>query len=221
MMKNATPLSRNTSSSTSTLHTKALDDPPILSEVMPLSHCVLPDEWVEAVCGVPRTTLEQWTSIIKAHNFFEDPLIDKALTQFCAAKTEFSRYAPLANLLNRLIELADLHQKEMKDLPAKMSIPDMVYFRNDPHYMIAPKHQGSLAAQRKPNVVSARRHAMENRKGGKGLEWYKAVLCFELEFEGRLLHELNARRKLSLLPDRKEDEFPEVKPSHSLDGTVV
>lgn len=211
------PLHMNASSTTLVAHTKEVHDTPLVSEINSLSLTVPVDAWVKGVCCITPETLHHWTSVIKAKKFFGDAKIDEALAQFCSARNELARCVPLSNLLNRVLELMKEHQPELTGLPAVAPIDDMVYFRNDPaHSMVAPKHQGSLAAQRKPNVVAARLAATESRVDGRCLEWYESLFCCELMFgKGiNLLEKLNVRRKAENLPERKDDDFPQVRQLH-------
>ena len=130
---------------------------------------------------------------MKNNNFFEDLLVDEALSKFCSASRKFSRYDPLSDLLNRILALVQKHRKKFKNLPRARPINDLVYFRNDPICLRGPEEQGDLAALRKPDVIGARKIAKSKRRAGDRLAWHEALLCFELKYDRKLLHKLNAR----------------------------
>lgn len=211
MEEQSTPLRRAVSSTILSPHTRDLLDDPLVREVEQLSLYVDIDVWVEGVCRVPSATLKQWSSVIKAKNTFADAEIQKALLWFCGVKREPSRYVPLSDFLNRLLALVDTYKSEMKDLPDVKSIPDLVYFRNDPNYMVPPDHQGELAAQRKPDVVGARMSAMLNRLDGARLAWAHALFCIELKLEYLLTDMLSDCRQKRGLPPLKESDLLEVR----------
>ena len=137
-----------------TAHTRGNQDNILVQEVDSLTIWTKVDAWVAAVAGVSVTQLNQWVSVIKTKEFFSDPAVTKALAAFCGARAENARYVPLASLLNRILELAKVHHKDMEG---------------------------------------------------------KALLCFELKFERKLLDKLNVRRKKKNLPTPQEEDFPPVR----------
>ena len=203
----------STSSTQHSSHTKDLVDPPLISEVKQLSLNVSVENWVYGVCRVSKETLEQWMTVIKENKFFEDPVIDRALSKFCSASREFSRYAPLSDLLNRLLRLVHDIRDKFDNLSDTRPIDDLVYFRNDPICLRGPEEQGDLAALRKPDVIGARKVAKDTHRAGDRLAWHEALLCFELKYDGKLLQKLNAKRQSHKLPELSRTTITKLQPS--------
>lgn len=204
----STPLRMSTSSTRCSPHIKELIDPYLRREVKELSIYIPVDNWVEGVTQLPTKVIEQWTSVIKAKGYFEDPTIADALSRFCSAGTEHGRYDPLSNILNRLLLLSEAHKDEFDELADILEksdhIDNLEYFTNDPNCLIAPEQQGDLAAGRKPDVIGARKTAVKARFKGTRLPWWAALLCFELKKSHNLESKLNNRLSKDKLAQTNE-----------------
>lgn len=138
----STPLRISTASTVGVAHKKDKVDSFLIREIRDMSLYTPADIWVEAVTGFSKDTVEQWAAVFRKKNLFQAAKIKKALRAFCGAKRETACYIPLSAILNYVPEFIAIHKADFLGLPATLEIKNVVYFRNDPNYLIALREQG-------------------------------------------------------------------------------
>ena len=148
------------------------------------------EAWIDAVLAIPPRTLFTWISIIKEKKWFEDPTINRALREFCAASEETERYEPFCNMANRVLHLAQHPEEGLPDVPGTYPISDIGFFRNDPLQMIVQKEENIHAAQRSPDVLCIRSRESDalvkgdDAQKAPGLGWSSVLFFCEFKEEG-------------------------------------
>ncbi|KAJ3549207.1 hypothetical protein NM688_g5203 [Phlebia brevispora] len=108
--------------------------------------------FIEAVFHLPPARLAQWTSIIRHDKWLADNVIQTNLNLFCKTSLEHSRYDPLCNIINRIIQMAP---DRLPGVPAVYPIDDMCVKRNA--LPIRPMDfPYGLAAIRRPALLTIR-----------------------------------------------------------------
>ncbi|KAF7795530.1 hypothetical protein EIP86_006692 [Pleurotus ostreatoroseus] len=136
--------------------------------------------WVEAVFGVPRNRLDEWTSKIGTLNWFDDEIIQECLHDFCDAVQEKKRYAPFCKLANRIIALA---RGKLPHVRANSSYPvDTITFIDTPKRAVSkiPEH-GALGADRFLDVTVTHGSAYTAFMNGQHIEWSDIFHSVELK----------------------------------------
>lgn len=209
----SSPPSLKSSSSKATAHTKEALNEPLVLEVDQLTKYASPGDWVEAVCGISPVMLGQWASYIKEKKFFDDEKVAKSLKDFCAARTEPSRYLPLSNLINRMLYLVQglgPHGEKMPGLPSDgPPIHDITFFRNDPFYLATLPEQGNLAAKRKPDIIATRKSNVGKKNKSAAVKWSSLLLYVELKLKEKLAGKL--QKRLNNTVDLSTYEYDDVR----------
>ncbi len=115
------------------------------------------DVWIAAVLKLNKTKLKSWVQYIKQHRWHEDSVIQNSLARFATAEKETARYEPLADLSNRILDMAKGHLPGVKSYP----IDDITMTRNDPSPLNRIPEHGPLGAVRKPDLLLVRGEKLE------------------------------------------------------------
>ncbi|PSR97091.1 hypothetical protein PHLCEN_2v4372 [Hermanssonia centrifuga] len=115
------------------------------------------DVWIAAVLKLDNSKLKSWIQYIKQHRWHEDSDIQNSLARFATAEKETARYEPLADLSNRILDMARGHLPGVKSYP----IQDIKMTRNDPSALNCIPEHGSLGAVRKPDLLLVRGEKLE------------------------------------------------------------
>ncbi|KAJ3558598.1 hypothetical protein NM688_g828 [Phlebia brevispora] len=122
--------------------------------------------FVEAIFGLTPQTQAEWMDIIAKEKWHDDKVISEELEGFCKASTETARYAPLCNVINRIMEMA---HGRLPGVPDTYPIADICVKRNDPLYVRPIEAHRGLGAKRKPDLLTLRgRHAVNLRSHKAG-----------------------------------------------------
>ncbi|KAJ3529498.1 hypothetical protein NM688_g7847 [Phlebia brevispora] len=114
--------------------------------------------FVEAIFGITPQKQTEWMAIIAKEKWHDDEVISAQLTRFCKATTEVSRYEPLSNIINRIMEMA---HGRLPGVPDTYPIDDICVKRNDPFFIRPIEAHRELGAKRKPDLITLRgRHAV-------------------------------------------------------------
>ncbi|THH01962.1 hypothetical protein EW026_g802, partial [Hermanssonia centrifuga] len=115
------------------------------------------DVWIAAVLKLNNPKLKSWVQYIKQHRWHEDSVIQNSLARFATAEKETARYEPLADLSNRILDMAKGHLPGVKSYP----IDDITMTRNDPSPLNRIPEHGPLGAVRKPDLLLVRGEKLE------------------------------------------------------------
>lgn len=136
--------------------------------------------FVEVVFGVSRETLHDWSATIKEQRWCDDLQIRASLTGFCNASDEELRYAPLANLMNHVIQRA---RGNLTGVPTKYPIDDIRFNQTDPICVQRGLRNPDLACFRGSWDQFLRK---VDGKSAVGLMWSMVLLGIELKYERSL-----------------------------------
>lgn len=136
--------------------------------------------FVEAVFGVSPDTLMTWMKIIEEQRWFTDKVIKAKLGQFCRAKDEKKRYAPLSALVDRILALG---RGALPGVPDEYPIDDICLRRDDPVYIQRSSKSRSL---KKPDLLTLRQRWESfllriNHRKPVGLMWPMVLTTWELK----------------------------------------
>lgn len=150
--------------------------------------------WCKAVFGFPEERLDSWIRSIREKDWFNDPVISQALSDFCKATTEDQRYAAFIAFADHVVKLA---RGALPGLDDKYPIDDLVFVDHHAKEVAVIEEHGARGAKRKPDVVGVRRkHAAILLKGGT-IRWIDILLPSEFKFDikRKLAEKLDAERK--------------------------
>ena len=176
-------------------------DPYVLHD---LQHATQSDtrDWCTVILGKNERELDIWRQKIKEQKWFHDHHIQQALIDFCTVGTETARYEPFTRVANRLVHLA---RGNLPGIPNKNSFPiDDICFaiHSDRPVEPIPEH-GILAAERKPDIVMARRSdccEAPTKKGKMKLRWTQIISFMEFKATRNLRAILDNKRVEEGLP---------------------
>ncbi|PSR97088.1 hypothetical protein PHLCEN_2v4369 [Hermanssonia centrifuga] len=132
------------------------------------------DVWIAAVLKLDKSKLKSWIKCIKKHRWHEDSIIEESLTQFATAEKETARYEPLADLSNRILDMAKGHLPGVDAYP----IHDIKMTRNDPAAVNCIPEHGPLGSIRKPDLLLVRGEKLETSGSDVGNFNWTDVLKF-------------------------------------------
>ena len=91
-------------------------------------------DWVQNSLGRSSAEIEKWSTIISDQKWFEDPVIQESLIEYCCTKYETLRYVPFAALANRILDLA---RGNLPGVPKENSYPiDDICFVDNSKYEV-------------------------------------------------------------------------------------
>lgn len=166
------------------------------------------DIFNDAVFGLRPSAMKDWSLLIREQNWLEDPTIYQGLSNFCSTHDERSRYEPLAEVVNRIIELA---RGSLPGIPNIYPIDDICLRRNDPIFIQTIPEHGPLGAKRKPDLVmirGVRAHLLERdaetEESAPGIRWSHNIASWELKAKATMLEQLK-KVKEDRRPKDRED----------------
>ncbi|THG98028.1 hypothetical protein EW026_g4103 [Hermanssonia centrifuga] len=154
--REGTPLNMSLESILTVEHTNNTVHPYIKRDVKHAEQVSF-DVWIAAVLKLDNSKLKSWIQHIKQHRWHEDSVVQDSLARFATAEKETARYEPLADLSNRILDMAKGHLPGVKSYP----IDDIKMIRNDPSALNCIPEHGSLGAVRKPDLLLVRGEKLE------------------------------------------------------------
>ncbi|KAJ3554595.1 hypothetical protein NM688_g3026 [Phlebia brevispora] len=170
---------------------------PYIREDLKKAQAVPIDTWAQAVFNIPPGRLDQWTGQIKENGWYNDDIIQQFLTSYCTATCESERYTPIADLANRIVELA---RGNLTGLDEHYPIDDFTFSDNQAGIVEPIEEHEGLGARRKPGVLSLRRESAKRLAESGSVRWTDVLLVLELKYRADLLTSHNAGRNERGLP---------------------
>ena len=188
-----TPLRFTTASKTMSAHSKEEIHPFVLQDLKHSKHTPI-DTFTKNVFGLHTRTRVQWCKEIAEQRWFEDPVIEQALADYCAAKSEKERYEPFVRFLNRVLELAP---GNLSGIPKENPYPlgDVCFADHHNKFVAKIEEHYPLGATRSPDIVCVLREVAERIKDGGKAEWSDIATWFELKHLDILTGILAAERE--------------------------
>lgn len=173
-------------------HTKEALHPFLLSDLKEGLIVSLYD-WIEMYYGRTRIEIDAWATLISELKWFEDPIIQQALINFCTTKAETKRYKPFVAISNRILELAP---GVLPGVPAKGCYPvdDICFATTASNDVLPIPEHGLLAARRRPDIGAMRRAQVPNFKAGERMGWTHFLSYTEVKAQKDLRRPLDVMR---------------------------
>ncbi|THH00125.1 hypothetical protein EW026_g2350 [Hermanssonia centrifuga] len=168
--------------------------------------------WTEGALNLTKADIDTWASAIDELNWFQDPIIEDALTEFAAhSNREVHRYIPFVTIANRILELA---KGTLPDVPHSYPIDDIQFVKNDPTFLLRIPEHGELAAFRRPDILVLRGvHApLVGGARSPGVAWSDVLAFTEFKRCRKNLRDLLAAVRSGSLPPviNSRDATPEL-----------
>ena len=196
-----TPHRFTTASCTMTEHSKD-DIHPFVKQDLKDSKFATINKFYRNIFGLSVETRLLWASVIAEQRWYEDPVIEQALADYCAAKVEKDRYEPFVRFLNRVLELAP---GNLPGVPQENPYPlgDVCFVDHHRRYVSKIEEHYPLGANRSPDIVCVLREVAQriNKGGPDGkAEWSDILHWWELKQLDVLTDVLAADRERRGLP---------------------
>ncbi len=172
------------------------------------------ETWIEAVLGVSPSRLDEWATLIKKLDWFQDHVIERALTDYARPGEESEIYKPFARITNQILQLA---RSTFPGACDSYPIDDIKVVVNDRTTIERIPEHGELGAFRKPDLLFVRGSQKTRGKGAR-VRWVDilAFLEFKLDHKDQLLQTFNTcrdDRRLPIVEAKKEKPaIPKVRP---------
>ncbi|PSS03723.1 hypothetical protein PHLCEN_2v3948 [Hermanssonia centrifuga] len=168
--------------------------------------------WTEGALNLTKADIDTWASAIDELNWFQDPIIEDALTEFAVhSNREVHRYIPFVTIANRILELA---KGTLPDVPHSYPIDDIQFVKNDPTFLLRIPEHGELAAFRRPDILVLRGvHApLVGGARSPGVAWSDVLAFAEFKRCRKNLRDLLAAVRSGSLPPviESRDATPEL-----------
>ncbi|THH00129.1 hypothetical protein EW026_g2354 [Hermanssonia centrifuga] len=168
--------------------------------------------WTEGALNLTKGDIDAWASAIDELNWFQDPIIEDALTEFAVhSNREVHRYIPFVTIANRILELA---KGTLPDVPHSYPIDDIQFVKNDPTFLLRIPEHGELAAFRRPDILVLRGvHApLVGGARSPGVAWSDVLAFAEFKRCRKNLRDLLAAVRSGSLPPviESRDATPEL-----------